>query len=278
MSLVYIRNAAGTAWIPISYDAGAVEDHVKAQRDTDSVWRGITGVSQASLTSARSIRDAANNSWIPLDEEALPPPTIVGVMTRTSNSNQFRIYPHGNAQIGDLVIAGMGQRTSSSVTFSSGTATVLWDFKNSNLLAQPCIAAAIHDGSTYYTAQSSNFNAQTIMSVTVRGATANFGNLTIGSSYYSPSSQSKHVNSHNTPANSLNLLWIIEEYINGVPYTYNSGVWAKHSEISPSSSYNDIMVADYTSVAGGATGTGAWTGLSSSNAGYTSQTIGIPPP
>lgn len=269
---VRVKNATG--WSSIY--AGAVPDSVRVK--SGSEFKSIVGLDDPPGPQ-KLIRNQAGDDWYPLDIiPVLPPPVVIGTTTRTSNSNKCRFYRHADAQAGDLILGFGGQRTASSVTFSSDTAQLLWNYKNGNLLAQAFVGAAIHDGvSQYYQISSSNFNQCSSIAITIRGA-APISSLTVGNQTYSPSSQIKNILDQTVTENSLSIAGIIEEYINGSPYTYNSGPWQILEDYAVgSSSGNDVMVASYIPTADGQSGTGQFTGLSSSNAGYTSQVIGVPP-
>ena len=274
MSLVYVRNAAGSAWVPISHEANAVPGKVNAL--DGGVFKSICGVLDP--TTPRKIRNQANDGWIDLDSyTVLDPPTIIGAASNTRYSNGARCYPASGAQAGDLIVGQCAIRTTIPTTWSPATnMRLLWNFSSSQYLSQVCLVAIVHTGANYYQVGCSEFGNLTTLSMTLRGAALPAA-LSVGVSTQFPEGDIKTVADQVVTASSQSLLFLMDETNNGVPYTYNSGPWSIYNEYAAPNDNTDMAIANYIPPADGQSGPGQFTGFSDVNAGWTTQVIGVPP-
>ena len=273
MTKASVRNAANTAWEPISFDSGAIPDRVKGLT-TGLVFKSICGVSSPPAT-PRYIRDVTNSVWLPLDEVITAvAPVSIGFANNTRNSNSARIYPAAGAQVGDLIVAGVALRTVNPCTWTpSGDMQLLWNYNSNNLNSQPAIAAVVHTGATYYSLGCNNFGNLTTFAQTIRGQ-GDINNIVVGQQDFSFAS-TRLVRSQNAPVKSLVLGIVIDSDISGAPYSDLSGNLTVAGEFNAPSSNTDMMIANYVSDSGGATGDSTFNALASS--WYASQSIGVPP-
>lgn len=275
MSLVYIRNAANNAWVPISAEAGAIPNKVNAQTITPGDFKSICGL-DAPPAEVRYIRNLANDDWISLDKIASPPPFLVpgSAYAIAESSAPIQTYntPPG-AQVGDMIVT-MATSGNNSRVFSSIDGNTVISFSSGNR-ASNGVYLAVHDGRASYKVECSATVQYSVITCAVRGHVGGIA-ATVWNPQYAPevnTARRQNFSPITLPDNSFALFMNGDRFNTGYPYTPDANFSLAFENQSVQTNYSDMFFGERTIIAGETTPNPDWN--SSGSGRYQTMVIGF---